>query len=360
MTYCFSPQQVAMGSWRGFQPFAKLKDLEEAAFALGVRMSRNEHGELHLSQGALARELIREYLPDQAKAASTPLPMTLDCQADDVLSEEDKSAYGSIGTIGYLCAVSRPDLCVAHSVLGTRLKEPKRSDMMRAIHCMAYIKGRPDYGVVYSKGGMLQANGEHADLVDLLDVYSDADYANIDSLKRKSRTGIQINLAGAPIEWKGVLQKTTALSTTEAELFALVEALRVGLHTRSLLHEIQRGRIEYWDDELSMKPIKVHVDNKSTIAAAVADETTRSLKHVDVRLWWIRDLIAAGDVVLDYVDSASNHADLYTKSVGPSRLHQLLKEARVQDLHEHMGTADAACSDWGSVEIQSLEQWCYS
>ena len=65
-------------------------------------------------------------------------------------------------------------------------------------------------------------------------------------------------------------------STTEAELYALVEAVRMALHIRSLLHAIQYGRIEFWDDEVhsSSKPVRLFVDNKSTIAAAIADETT--------------------------------------------------------------------------------------
>ena len=49
-------------------------------------------------------------------------------------------------------------------------------------------------------------------IADLLEVYSDADYANAVTPKRRSRSGVQINLAGCAIDWKGVLQKTTAFN----------------------------------------------------------------------------------------------------------------------------------------------------
>ena len=130
----------------------------------------------------------------------------------------------------------------------------------------------------------------------------------------------------------------------------------MALHIRSLLHEIQYGRIEYWDDEVheSSKPVWLFVDNKWTIAAAIADETTRSLKHVDVRLWWLRDLISAGDVELAYISSDDNYADLYTKALKPAKLTQMLTAMQVVDYQEHMGV-DAAPSElqnWGSVTGQ--------
>ena len=200
----------------------KMKDLGEAKFALGVRLLKNDSGELHLSQEALARELLKKYLPDKANAASTPLPTSVECSEDTLLDDVERSMYRSItGIIVYLSVVTRPDLCVAHSVLGSQLSKPKRSDMVRAVHYMCYIKGKPDHGIVYTRG----KEKDLGVLADLLEVYSDADYANAVNPKRRSRSGVQINLAGCAIDWKGVLQKTTALSTTEAELYALVEAV---------------------------------------------------------------------------------------------------------------------------------------
>ena len=67
--------------------------------------------------------------------------------------------------------------------------------------------------------------------------YVDSDWAgNIET--RKSVSGISFIIAGAPIVYKTINQKTVALSSTKAEFYALSEAGKLTLYIRSILEEL--------------------------------------------------------------------------------------------------------------------------
>jgi hypothetical protein len=54
----------------------------------------------------------------------------------------------------------------------------------------------------------------------------------------KSRTGYVITFAGCPILWTSKLQSEIALSTTEAELISLSQAMHDLIPMRTILHEM--------------------------------------------------------------------------------------------------------------------------
>jgi len=55
--------------------------------------------------------------------------------------------------------------------------------------------------------------------------YADSDYVE-DLDKRQSTTGYVFTLSQAPVSWRSILQFTVALSTTEAEYMAMMEAMK--------------------------------------------------------------------------------------------------------------------------------------
>ena len=70
-----------------------------------------------------------------------------------------------------------------------------------------------------------------------LDDYTDADMArDLDS--RKSTSGYMMTFAGGAVSWQSRLQKCVALSTTEAEYIAVVEASKELLWMKKFLQEL--------------------------------------------------------------------------------------------------------------------------
>jgi len=67
--------------------------------------------------------------------------------------------------------------------------------------------------------------------------YVDSDYAG-DLDKRRSTTGYVFTLSQAPMSWCSILQSTIALSITEAEYIAMMEAMKEPIWLQGLLDDL--------------------------------------------------------------------------------------------------------------------------
>ena len=74
---------------------------------------------------------------------------------------------------------------------------------------MEYLAAHPSFKIKYRSS---------MKLVDLLSRYADADWGNRSS--SRSTSGIIMLYIKSPIMWKSKMQKTTALSTAEAEYYS--------------------------------------------------------------------------------------------------------------------------------------------
>ena len=111
----------------------------------------------------------------------------------------------------------------------------------------------------------------------LLQGYVDADYMG-DLDQRRSTTGYVFTVAECAIRWKAELQDTVALSTTEAEYMAAVEASNKALWLRGLVETFS----------IIQDSFRVHCDNQSAIHLAKDHRYHKWTKHIDVRYHEIR------------------------------------------------------------------------
>ena len=136
-------------------------------------------------------------------------------------------------------------------------------------------------------------------------VYSDSDWAgNKDS--RRSVSGYIMYLKGVPILWKLKLQRTVALSSTEAEYYALSEAAK---EIKFLIQVMQS-----LDMEVKL-PIVVRVDNVGTIFMAENNTATSRTRHIDARRHFVREFIVDGIMKIIFVRSEFNLSDGLTKNI---------------------------------------------
>jgi len=71
-------------------------------------------------------------------------------------------------------------------------------------------------------------------------------------------------------------------------------------------------------DEIGLKitkPTTVHCDNKAAIEITKSDYITGRVKHMDIKFRYVKALADAKRIIVAFVRSADNLADLLTKAV---------------------------------------------
>lgn len=163
---------------------------------------------------------------------------------------------------------------------------------------LRYIQGTPDLGLMYVKG-----NNDREPLI----AYADADWGN--SEDRKSTTGYLYKLFGNIVCWATRRQTTVAQSSTEAEFITLAMYVTEWLWLKNLLQEFgitQANKITTFED------------NQACIYSLQRWEHKR-LKHIDIKYYFVRDLVDNGSIVVNYVRTEEQLADLFTKSLSADK-----------------------------------------
>ena len=135
--------------------------------------------------------------------------------------------------------------------------------------------------------------------------YSDVDWAN-DSDDRHSTTGNVFTMSGGAVSWVSQKQATVALSTAEAEYFALGSATQEAIWLHQLLTDL---RID------TKESIEILEDNQSAIAMTKNSIGHRRTKHIDIKHHFIRKAVQAKTIVLSYCPTADMLADIFTKQL---------------------------------------------
>jgi hypothetical protein len=146
-----------------------------------------------------------------AKITQTPLPTGWNPTENKnaVIPAIHQQYQTVIGSLLYLMLGTRPDIAFAVIKMSQFSANPGQKHLDKAMYIMRYLVGTQDYSIVYDG---VKAEG--------LIAYTDLDWA-ADQIKRRSTTGYFATLAGGIICWQSCLQKTVALSSTEAEYMAL-------------------------------------------------------------------------------------------------------------------------------------------
>ena len=115
----------------------------------------------------------------------------------------------------YLAKRTRPEILIALSLLGSRVRNPDNFDLMCLQKVYKYLAGTLEYGLRFRPHTMTlhywidAAYGVHAD----------------DNLKSHTGIATTIGFNNAPVFVKSCKQKLTTRSSTEAELVALDSGL---------------------------------------------------------------------------------------------------------------------------------------
>lgn len=127
---------------------------------------------------------------------------------------------------------------------------------------LRYVNSTIHFGLHIKKGNGIGIEG-----------WSDADWGR-ELSKRRSRSGIVITIGGNPVVWVSKLQPAVALSTAEAEFYALSECVRNIQWVRQLFEELE-FKLE--------TPTTVYQDNLGAFKWAEDVVGLWNVKHVGLR-----------------------------------------------------------------------------
>ena len=145
-----------------------------------------------------------------------------------------------------------------------------------------------------------------------LEVYVDSDWAG--STDRKSTSGGIICIGGAAIKHWSRTQKARALSSGEAEYYAVVTGSAEGLGSQSLATDLG------WKFQC-----RIVVKTDSSAAKSVAGRRgLGKLRHVELKYLWVQEAVAKGRISLKKISGVHNPADILTKPKDRTELGRLL------------------------------------
>ena len=111
--------------------------------------------------------------------------------------------------------------------------------------------------------------------------------------------------------------KSVVLSTTEAEYMALSEVVK---ELKLIVQLLQTMNIEV---EL---PITVHVDNVRAIWLSNNRTTSDRTTHIDIRTSFVKEYQEDGKIIIKFVKSEENEADIVIKNTTNVIFHNHQKE----------------------------------
>ena len=293
-----------------------MKDMGTAEWLLGIKFRRYENG-IYLGQPTYAQEtLVNAGLWDMEvngmKVPVTPKFTTLPSswqhdESSPLLDSADSTKFKSfLMRLSYMVQQTRPDMAYAVNTLAQYQVTARECDWNALVHLLRYLRGTWDYGLFFQRTKdpiALFTNDASHIIVDETPVgYADASYA--EDQNRKSRSAFVFMFCGAAVLWYSKKQSVVALSSTEAEYYALGSAVQEALWLRNLLRELT---IPMLNATIIME------DNMSTIAIASNPIQNQRVKHVDVKYHFLRDHISNGDVELVYCPTEDMIADALTK-----------------------------------------------
>ena len=274
---------------------------------LGIQIQQTDNGAIFIHQARYIQKVLERFGELEGKIARTPMElgaanrMIEYMQQDQERTEEDRMLpYREfIGAMMWLAKGTRPDLLQSVSLLSRYQENYGMEQWKLARRVFAYLRGTMEYGILYTKDSDGPFNMNGGEIVG----YADANWAETD-MSRRSTTGYAFGLANGAIAYVSRRQKTVALSSTEAEIYAMTDAAKEASFLRSIVYGLKG---EWYTMELLC-------DNQSAIEVGNSTEYNRGrTKHIDVRNLYIKDAIQEGILEITWVESQENVADILTK-----------------------------------------------
>ncbi len=288
-----------------------VKDLGKLKWHLGMEFTRDRKARtITLSQNKYICSVGEHFGMNDANMAPTPLDNCQVLSKADSPTPDDAETLKMMAAIPYQEAISsllykaictRPDIAFAMQTLSQLSSNPGPKHWTAVKHVIQYLKGTKDFSLTLS--------GSDLDTTQLIR-WCDVDWA-CDLDDRKSITSFTFFLGVGAVCYSLKKQTSVALSTAEAEYMGAGAATREALWLRAILQELgypQKG------------PTIINNDNQVSILISKDPAHHSQSKHIDICHHFIHECVTRGDVILEWVASKDETADIFTKPL-PFDLH---------------------------------------
>ena len=228
---------------------------------------------------------------EKCKGTATPGIKVEEAEGDhEELSAEEATKFRAITARINFLAQDRPELLYATTEACRHMAKPtvgawekvKRLGKYLARHRRAVQKFR------------------HQDLPHRFDVFCDSNWAEGKG-SRKSTSGGCVKLGSHVIKSWASTQAVVALSSGEAEYYAILKGVSVARGTQAMA-----------DDLGIFLPITVYTDSSAAKGMAMRRGLGKT-RHLEVIYLWLQHLVHRGEVRVKKIPGSENPADLMTK-----------------------------------------------
>ena len=261
---------------------------------------------------AYVKEMLEAFGMEKAKPVSTTGSTAKPNFVPQPLNTVDHKRYRAIvGKLLWL-ALIRPDIAYATKELSRDLTAPTTESVTKVKHLLRYIAGTKEHCQRLCPSMTLSDSDCQLDI----DCYVDSDWAGCRST-RKSTSGTVVQLLNSTVSFGSRTQGTIALSSGEAELYAIGQGTSEALFVRNLVTEAKLAK---------NVSITVHTDSTAGKSMATRFGTSKKTKHVELRFLYVHKLVGKGIIKLRKIGTKVNCADVLTKYLGSELLISHLKK----------------------------------
>ena len=256
-----------------------------------------------------ARAIVEELGLMGAKAAPTPGTSATGATMTDALDEltkEEAALFRSVAGRAQYLAMDRKDIQYSVKEIMQHMSNPNKLGMARLKRLGRYLIDAGSYQQLY----------KYQDMPSEVTVLADSDWAG-DKVSRKSTSSGDLFFGNHLLESYSSTQQVIALSSGEAEFYAIGKAAALGLMMKHIY------------EELGLK-IGLVVLSDSSAGRAMCQRTgCGRVRHIETRFLWIQEQQLKQKLAIKAVRTENNTADVGTKHLGADLMKKLMGLAGV-------------------------------
>jgi hypothetical protein len=305
---CFGKEDAVEESKSEMKKLFECEDVGDFDEYVGCKISRDEG--FKFTQPVMLQSFKDEFdLPEREQKVPALAGVTLTKATDENELSPAETTYfrKGVGKLLHMTRWSRPEVGNSVRDMARHMSKVAQEHVDAMHRCMANCVAFPERG--WHLKPERKWDGKDKDFEFVLNGRSDSDYASCKATRR-SVSGWAVYLEGAPISAKSSMQKTVALSVTEAELMAAVSCAQDMMYAKRTLESLG----------LQVQlPMVLEIDNKGTVDLINNWSVGGRTRHVETRQLFLRGLKEQGIFIVRWIAGAENEVDLFTKNL-PSKL----------------------------------------
>lgn len=292
----------------------KIDDIGEAAYILGMRITRNRaERTLCLDQQTYIEKVAARFNLSESSAESpnTTMAVLFGTKENEVkLSGAQQKVHQQLtGSALYSAMSTRPDIANAVMLVSRFNVQANPTQERAARKIIKYLNGTKSMRLKFD--GKLNGEVQNEKQLPHMIAFADSDWGG-DPIELKSTTGFVIKLNNCPVHWISKRQSTISKSSCEAEIVAMGSCVKELIWMRNLLSELKAGT------QTSGCTVELYSDNQAATRIVQTDIANSRTKHIAMNYSFVRHFIRSGGVQVKWISTKEQQADFLTKPKGPT------------------------------------------